>query len=541
VYVASEADHAVAILARDPVTGLLTFVGQVQDGVNNLDGIHAARALALSPGGSHLYVSGAEDDAVVVFSRDAVTGLLTFVELQKDGIGGVDGLARTRSVVVSPDGAHVYVGGRSDDAIAIFARDAVTGALTFSGMVKDGVNGVNGLDGVHALAVSPDAAHLYAVGDRDDTLVLFDRDASSGALTFAQMKKDGSGGVSGLLEASAVVLSPDGRGVYTAGFGADAVTVFLNQCGNGLVEAGEQCDDGNNATGDCCSPTCRFDAPSTPCATDHNLCTDDVCDGGGLCEHLNNTVPCNDGAFCTVNDVCSGGTCAGVARDCSGAADQCNDGICDEAKDRCTSPKPNGIPCNDNNACTQTDKCKSGACVGSNPVSCSTPDQCHDATCDPATGTCGVQPKGNGSPCNDDNACTQSDTCVAGDCLGASPVVCSALDQCHLPGTCDPANGQCSQPTRPDGAACNDGNGCTQTGHVHGRHLWRRKPGRVQRARSVPHGRHVRAVDRSVQQPGQGRRHAVRRRPAVHAGRDLRGGHVYAHHARGRRGRRRRL
>jgi 6-phosphogluconolactonase (cycloisomerase 2 family) len=32
---------------------------------------------------------------------------------------------------VSPDGRHVYVAGQLDNAIAIFARDPLTGALTF--------------------------------------------------------------------------------------------------------------------------------------------------------------------------------------------------------------------------------------------------------------------------------------------------------------------------------------------------------------------------------------------------------------------------
>ena len=32
---------------------------------------------------------------------------------------------------------------------------------------------------------------------------------------------------------------------------------FLEQCGNGIVEAGEQCDDGNNRNGDGCTNICR--------------------------------------------------------------------------------------------------------------------------------------------------------------------------------------------------------------------------------------------------------------------------------------------
>jgi hypothetical protein len=36
-------------------------------------------------------------------------------------------------------------------------------------------------------------------------------------------------------------------------------------------------------------------------------------------------------------------------------------------------------------------------------------------------------------------------------------VTCTASDQCHDPGTCNPANATCSNPNKPNGTACNDG------------------------------------------------------------------------------------
>jgi hypothetical protein len=67
----------------------------------------------------------------------------------------------------------------------------------------------------------------------------------------------------------------------------------------------------------------------------------------------------------------------------------------------------------------------------------------------------------NGTHCNDGNACTQTDVCQSGSCMGSNPVVCTALDACHVQGTCDTATGACSNPARPDGTACDDGNVCT--------------------------------------------------------------------------------
>ncbi len=54
-------------------------------------------------------------------------------------------------------------------------------------------------------------------------------------------------------------------------------------CGNGVVDANEDCDDGNTANGDCCNSICQFDAEGTEC-DDSNAGTDnDQCDGAGTC------------------------------------------------------------------------------------------------------------------------------------------------------------------------------------------------------------------------------------------------------------------
>jgi hypothetical protein len=47
--------------------------------------------------------------------------------------------------------------------------------------------------------------------------------------------------------------------------------------------------------------------------------TTDFCDanGGGVCVNIFNTLPCNDGFACTLNDVCSLGQCSGQPKSCS--------------------------------------------------------------------------------------------------------------------------------------------------------------------------------------------------------------------------------
>lgn len=80
----------------------------------------------MSPDGTHVYTAG-DGDAVAVFSRNATTGELIFVEAKKDGVGGVDGLGNATEVTVSPNGERGYIASEADDAVAEFSRDAASG------------------------------------------------------------------------------------------------------------------------------------------------------------------------------------------------------------------------------------------------------------------------------------------------------------------------------------------------------------------------------------------------------------------------------
>src|SRR5438093_1181511 len=128
----------------------------------------------------------------------------------------------------------------------------------------------------------------------------------------------------------------------------------------------------------------------------------------------------------------------------------------------CSNPnKANGTACNDNNACTSGETCQNGACGSpTSTVTCTALDQCHVAgTCDPMSGVCSNPNKANGTACDDNNACTSGETCQNGACGSpTSTVTCTALDQCHVAGTCDPMSGVCSNPNTANGTACTDKN-----------------------------------------------------------------------------------
>ena len=134
------------------------------------------------------------------------------------------------------------------------------------------------------------------------------------------------------------------------------------------------------------------------------------------------------------------------------ASDQCCDGC---------GPINNDAECDDGSACTHTDLCQGGKCVGTDAVVCPLPvDECHDSICDPSTGSCTNPNTEDGTPCVNGPLCMQSSACEAGVCTGVEPVACAPLDACHSEGTCDPTTGQCSHPLLPDGTPCPAG-ACT--------------------------------------------------------------------------------
>lgn len=244
VYVAGFIGDSLATFERDPLTDTLEWIDVLVDGVGGVDGLDGAHGIALSPDGRHLYVAAMTDGQVAVFSRDAATGVLTFVEVQEWPPVGIDHLDGAAAVAVSPDGAHVYVASNGDDAIAVFSRDAASGSLAFQGGPRDGVGGVDGLDGATSVAVSRDGRHVYATGSEDDAVAVFDRDRASGALGFVEIQRDGVGAADGLAGAAAVSLAPDGARLYAAGSDDDAVAVFDRDAATGSLTFVDSWSDG---------------------------------------------------------------------------------------------------------------------------------------------------------------------------------------------------------------------------------------------------------------------------------------------------------
>ena len=514
------------VFVRDLTTGAIERVSVSSSGAESNGSSVTPR---LSGDGSRVVfhsfasnlVAGDTNAVADVFVRDRASGVTVRASVASDGSqGNQQSLAGT----LSADGrfaafvsdANNLVAGDGNGRTDVFVRDLQTGVTERASVASDGSegNGQSGFTDPPSLSADgrfvafTSASTNLAASDVNFVNDVFVRDRRHGSTRRASVSSAGDEGDGGATLWA--TLTADGRAVafassasnLVAGDGNAAQDVFVNtnDCGNGVLNVHESCDDSNLDDGDCCDAECGFETAGSACSDD-DLCTQsDACDGSGSCVGANpivcpesddacrtagacdpatGTCPvvdapagtaCDDGDLCTRTDACDGaGACVGSNPVvCPDGDDACRaGGACDPATGTCpTVDAPAGTPCDDGDLCTQTDVCDgAGACVGSNPVVCPESDEaCRSAgACDPATGTCSSANAPAGTACDDGDRCTRTDACDgAGACVGSNPVVCPvSQDACRTAGACEPATGSCSMVDAPDGTACDDGEACT--------------------------------------------------------------------------------
>ena len=140
------------------------------NGSNAIQGLDAATGVAVSPDGKQVYVAaGGISNAVSVF---ALNQGLTFIQTLRTGDNGTSGLAGAYDVLVSASGDYVYVAASEDNALVVFSRDANTGQLRYVDNLQSGINGVEGLRGARSVATSPAGGHIYVAGFADNAIAL---------------------------------------------------------------------------------------------------------------------------------------------------------------------------------------------------------------------------------------------------------------------------------------------------------------------------------------------------------------------------------
>jgi len=83
-------------------------------------------------------------------------------------------------------------------------------------------------------------------------------------------------------------------------------------CGDGHLDAGEQCDDGNLTSGDGCSATCVIELPPPPPPPSEPCCGDGHLDASEECDDGNTTGGDGCSSVCRVEDLSAGGPTACV-------------------------------------------------------------------------------------------------------------------------------------------------------------------------------------------------------------------------------------
>ncbi|MBO9130993.1 lactonase family protein [Bacillus sp. 165] len=138
------------------------------------------RHIAFHPNGTIAYVITELSSEVITLKYDSENG--TFTELQYISTIPVDFTTNNQcsAIHVSADGRFVYAANRGHNTIAIYSADANTGELTFIEHTSTEGNWPRDF------VLDPTEAYIIASNEKSHNLVLYSRDASTGKLTLLQ-------------------------------------------------------------------------------------------------------------------------------------------------------------------------------------------------------------------------------------------------------------------------------------------------------------------------------------------------------------------
>ncbi len=134
----------------------------------------------------------------------------------------------------------------------------------------------------------------------------------------------------------------------------------------------------------------------------------------------------------------------------------CWQSLCEPGSKTCTlAPQPGNAPCDDENPCTNTDTCGGGICIGM-AVVCNDGNACTLDDC--GADGCVFQPKVIGAACVG-GICLAGGICKAQGNCNSDPLICNDGDECSHDYCV--GSGVCSYQALMDNSPCDDGNPCT--------------------------------------------------------------------------------
>lgn len=210
-------ENVVHRFERNSSTGFITFVDSLTVPVDLSDHtvLHELKPRpVVSSDDRYLYATGvlASGGGLLVVVDVSGSAMTQVQVVDVSDVSGAPGFtAGPKSVLLAPDGNHMYLASKLDDFIAVFARNQSTGVLTFVERVEAGDGSGAVLDGPVDIECSPDGATLY-VADLDGGMIeTFHRDGTSGHLTRIGALSEIAGTP---LHPEPMAISPDGHDLY---------------------------------------------------------------------------------------------------------------------------------------------------------------------------------------------------------------------------------------------------------------------------------------------------------------------------------------
>ncbi|RMQ50931.1 hypothetical protein ALQ04_01860 [Pseudomonas cichorii] len=193
VVVSADGNSMYVVSADNSNPGISAFTINAQGGLTEVghlsDGIGQGSDLVISSDGRSVYVSASWDNGIAIFNRDSTSGALTYAG-SLTTLGNGQSLTSTGGLGLSSDGNFLYVSDRSNNSVRILSR-ASDGSLTLAGTIRDGLSSVYSLTDI---SLSADGSALYlGHNGSDPSLLVYSRDATTGALSFVRAYSSSTG------------------------------------------------------------------------------------------------------------------------------------------------------------------------------------------------------------------------------------------------------------------------------------------------------------------------------------------------------------
>lgn len=170
--------------------------------------------IQVAPDGLDIYAIGGFD--LVNFRRSPSTGVIEMGTRYDTSPGGeFEELRSAGNLFFSPDGNNLYSTFEAGSVLVTLSRNIDTGELGIQDRLRGGALGpLNGIREASSLTVSPDGRDLYVASKGDQAITRFNRDLSDGSLSFREIYFNEVEGNDALVRPSGIAVNPAGTRVY---------------------------------------------------------------------------------------------------------------------------------------------------------------------------------------------------------------------------------------------------------------------------------------------------------------------------------------